>query len=136
LKKKLRLRFSWVRNVRNDYEKTEAEETMKHKVIVSIACMLLTISLTFSPCAAAELIGEVTSAFNAKTGKLILLTSEGEMVCYLADTAVISVKPKLSTEPVPADWEFLRNNLFAGTKVRIDAVDRTVTSIVVLEVPQ
>jgi len=109
---------------------------MKHKVSVSIACMLLTISLTFSPCAAAELIGEVTSAFNAKTGKLILLTSEGEMVCYLADTAVISVKPKLSTEPVPADWEFLRNNLFAGTKVRIDAVDRTVTSIVVLEVPQ
>ena len=109
---------------------------MKHKVIVSVACVLLVISLSCSPCAAAELTGEVTSSFNAKNGKVVVLTSEGEVSVYLPRTVDILVKPRLRKEPVPADWDFLRNNLFAGTKVKIQITDQLVTSIVVLEVPQ
>ena len=109
---------------------------MKQNVVGLISCILLTMSLGCSPCFAVEVIGGLTSTFNAKTGELVLLTSEGQVTVYLPQTVGISVKPRLATQPVPADWTFLRNNLIEGTRVSIELLDKLVTNIVILEVPQ
>jgi len=109
---------------------------MKRTIGIIIGCILLMGSMVSSPCSAADRIEGVTVAFNAKTGVLVLHTSQKEVRAYLPQSVNILVKPRLSTEPVPSDWELLHNNLFPGTKVRIDTMDQMVTTIVVLEVPQ
>lgn len=109
---------------------------MKRNVAILIGVIFFVSHVFLSYCLAAEVTEGVTVDFNATTGSLILQASEKEVRVYLPETVAIQVTPRLGSEPVPADWDFLRHNLFTGTKVRLEVINRAITRLIITEVPQ
>lgn len=108
---------------------------MKTKTPVLITLVLLITSLISLSCLAQEMIHGVTKAFNPKTETLLLQTSQGEITAHLSQDVDIYVKLRRGEEKITETWEFLKNNLFQGTKVTVEVIEQQVTTIIVVEVP-
>jgi len=109
---------------------------MKRNAAILIGIVFILGHILSGHCLAAEVIEGVTAVFNPAIGALTIQTSEKEIRVYLSETVDIQVTPRLGSEPVPADWDFLRHNLFAGTKVSLEISNGIVTCLIVTEVPQ
>ncbi|MCD6152135.1 MAG: hypothetical protein J7J70_10885 [Deltaproteobacteria bacterium] len=97
-------------------------------LVVMVVVFLLASSLSFSQIV---IYGEVKD-FNFHTGEVVLQTEMGESIFYLSQ----STKAYLKSKKYPKGWEFLKDNLLNGTKVKIITLGESVAEIFVLEIPQ
>ena len=111
---------------------------MKVRIFAFALSMLVASLLIPLLCLAAVRVTGVTKTYNPQSGILVLITqSQTETSVYIPKTVHVYLKTKDNDIAVAeADtWNFLEHNLFKGTKVTLEKIEGTVTTIWVLEVP-
>lgn len=111
---------------------------MKVKIIAFAFYMLVATWLIPSLSCAEETVTGVTKTYNPQSGILVLITqSQTETTVYISKTVHVYLQTKDDNIAVTeADtWNFLKHNLFKGTKVTLEKIEGKVTTIWVLEVP-
>ena len=102
-----------------------------------ICAVIITATLLISHvCLAAEIEG-VTKSFNSGSGSLVIkTTSYGESAVTVPQTVQVFIKIKKDDIEVEDVWNYLRDNLRKGTKIKIEQSGGLATTIWILEVPQ
>jgi hypothetical protein len=111
---------------------------MRKKATVIVILILTASWLLPTLCSAAVTMTGITKTFNPQSGRLVLTTqSRTETTLYIPKTVKVYIKTKDGDIAITeADtWKFLADNLFKGTKLTLEKIESTVTTIWVLEVP-
>ena len=110
---------------------------MRKKIIIGMMLSLMTTLLISSVCFAEIMENGVTKSFNSTSGSLVIQTPSGrETTILIPQTVKGYIKTKNNEDIEVVDvWNFLKDNLFNGTKVTIEKINGVVTAIWVLEVP-
>ena len=110
---------------------------MRKKALGIVVLILMTSWMIPSLSLAAVTVTGVTKSFDYTSGKLVLQTPSGrETTISIPQTVKGYIKTKNNEDIEVVDvWNFLKDNLFSGTKVTIEEIDGVVMAIWVLEVP-
>jgi hypothetical protein len=107
------------------------------KVIIFSTC-LITVLLTISLLYGAEpIISGITKSFDAKTGILVIQTTNGSTATFsVPQTVKVYIRAKGRDIEVLNSWQVLRDNLIKGTKVQILSYGGVLNTIWLVEVPR
>ena len=110
---------------------------MRKQLILIMMLSLMAALLVSSVCFAEKMENYVIKSFDSISGRLVLQTPSGDETIVSIPQAVKGyIKTKNNEDIEIFDvWNFLKDNLFNGTKVTIEKIDGVVTAIWVLEVP-
>ena len=104
---------------------------MRRIAFISITILLLCTALAHANL---TVYGKVQK-FNSNTGRVILITQdEGKSEFTISRNTPIFMYIK--GKEIPENWDFLKDNMMLGTKVKLNLSRDTVTKLVILEVPQ
>ena len=73
--------------------------------------------------------------FNSRTGRIVLIT-QTEAKTEFTISRNTPVFMYIKGEEIQKDWDFLKDNMGPGTKVKLNLSRDTVTKLVILEVPK
>ena len=104
---------------------------MKKTVFFFIAILILSTVLAHADL---TVYGKVQK-FNYRTGRVVLITkTESEAQLTIPRNTPIFMYIK--GEQIQKDWDFLKDNMGSGTKVKLNLSRDTITKLVILEVPR
>jgi hypothetical protein len=110
---------------------------MRKQLIIVMILVLMATLLVSSVCFPEIMENYVTKSFDSTSGSLVLKTQAGtETTVSIPQTVKGYIKTKNNEDIEVVDvWNFLKDNLFKGTKVTIEKKGGVVMAIWVLEVP-
>ena len=111
---------------------------MKKKFTVFAFFLFVALWLIASPSLAEVQVNGVVKSFNAQSGRLVFKTQSGaETAVTISQTVKVYIKTKNEDVEV-ADVDkpqFLKHNLFKGTRITIEKIEGVVTTLWIVEVP-